>query len=250
MRFNQIARQIEIYRKDMMIDALVVSLAHPMISSAGLSIMKDVSVLTGIPLYCGIGGCEALRDLYDAKNTGVDAIIAPMIDSTYAMEKFAEAVDIVFGQSERNEIKVFVSISTTDTIRIAHEIAGCAAEKNINGIIINIDECVLSADGKTDRVMEMVQKALDSIKMKGIPCCVEVTGEYDCVDICTKHPAVESIISGVLRVRNCATGDDLKKFIEISKRIMNELYSECGRIVYDFSKNNYMGRCNDLGAKA
>jgi hypothetical protein len=248
MRFNQIARHVEEYKNNLAIDALVISLAHPLVFSAGLSIIKDVSILTGIPLHCGIGGCEALRDMYDAKNTGVDAIVAPMIDSTYALEKFSEAINIVFGQSKRNEIKMFVTLSTVDAIRIVKEISDCAAKNKINGININFDECVLSADGMIDYVVELVAKACDEIKMKNIACCVEVSGKHDCIDVCTGNTAVDSVISGILRVKNCFNGDGLIKFIEISKRIKDELFSECGRIAYDFSKSENSERCNDLGA--
>ncbi len=50
-----------------------------------------------IPLYLKIGGVEALRDLKDALDLGVDGVIAPMVESPVGVVKFAEAVESVFG---------------------------------------------------------------------------------------------------------------------------------------------------------
>jgi len=50
-----------------------------------------------IPLYLKIGGVEALRDLKDALDLGVDGVIAPMVESPFGVVKFYEAVEVVFG---------------------------------------------------------------------------------------------------------------------------------------------------------
>ena len=51
----------------------------------------------GISLYLKVGGVEALRDLKDALDLGVDGVIAPMVESPFGVVKFSEAVESVFG---------------------------------------------------------------------------------------------------------------------------------------------------------
>ena len=47
--------------------------------------LKEVVSAAGIGLTIKIGGCEALRDMYECRVLGVARIVAPMIESAYAL---------------------------------------------------------------------------------------------------------------------------------------------------------------------
>jgi 4-hydroxy-2-oxoheptanedioate aldolase len=74
--------------------------------------LKEVVMVAGLGLTIKIGGCEALRDMYECRTIGVDRIVAPMIESAFALKKFLHALQMVFPEDERKDIKFAANIET------------------------------------------------------------------------------------------------------------------------------------------
>ena len=74
--------------------------------------LKEVVTRAGLDLTIKIGGCEALKDMYDARTIGVSTIVAPMIESPYAAKKYLQAAKMAFPEDERNEMKFLINIET------------------------------------------------------------------------------------------------------------------------------------------
>ncbi len=60
--------------------------------------LKDVTSAAGLGLNIKIGGCEAIKDMLDAISLGAERIIAPMVETPYALQKFIRAAQLVYGE--------------------------------------------------------------------------------------------------------------------------------------------------------
>ena len=62
--------------------------------------LKEVISEAGLGLTIKIGGCEAVRDMYESRVIGVDRIVGPMVESPWALHKFVEACKMAYPAEE------------------------------------------------------------------------------------------------------------------------------------------------------
>jgi 4-hydroxy-2-oxoheptanedioate aldolase len=74
--------------------------------------LKEVITRAGLDLTIKIGGCEALKDMYDARTIGINAIVAPMIESSYALKKYIQSTKLAFPEDERSDIAFLINVET------------------------------------------------------------------------------------------------------------------------------------------
>ena len=67
-----------------------------------LVMLNEIVFRADMKLYIKIGGCEAVRDLDQCRLLGASGIMAPMIESPFAMKKFASAARKVYGDEVDN----------------------------------------------------------------------------------------------------------------------------------------------------
>lgn len=97
--------------------------------------LKEVVTKAGLDMTIKIGGCEAIKDMYDAKVIGVNGIVAPMIESPYAMKKFLQAVPMVFEEEEIKNTKFLINIESKYGFRYLDEILESPEAKQLTGIV-------------------------------------------------------------------------------------------------------------------
>ena len=75
-------------------------------------IITSISMRAWVDVAVKIWGCEARRDLHDAKVLGAAKIVAPMIETPYSLKKFAEAVNVIYPGHEWHDTKFIINIET------------------------------------------------------------------------------------------------------------------------------------------
>ena len=118
-----------------------------------------------------IGGCEAMRDLMEVKQIGVDYIIAPMVETPYALWKFIDAKNKIYSLEEQEDVKFLTNLETiTGYSNLFGMIKKATVKNGLNGLVFGRVDFVMSMgrNGREDinqpEVTEMIVKTAQECK--------------------------------------------------------------------------------------
>lgn len=144
-----------------------------------------------------IGGCEAMRDLMEVKQIGVDYIIAPMVETSYALWKFIDAKNKVFTPDERKDIKFLTNLETITGFGNLKEMIQVATEQQdgTDGIVF----------GRVDFVMSQGENGREAINQPHVTAKIIETA------IACKTAGLELVVGGGVSSDAISTLREIKK---------------------------------------
>jgi len=121
-----------------------------------------------------IGGCEAMRDLMEVKQIGVDYIIAPMVETPYALWKFIDAKNKIFDKEDQEDVTFLTNLETITGYNHLTEMVEKAKTGGLDGLVFGRVDFVMSMgrngreDINNDDITEMVCTTAQACKDAGL----------------------------------------------------------------------------------
>ena len=136
--------------------------------------LVDIARSAGLHRPVNIGGCEGIRDLYEARQIGVRYIVAPMVESVYAVQKYIGAKNIAFSEDDQRDVDFLFNMETVNAFaNLNGQVKLAAHDGQLQGIVFGRVDYVGSAglprdDVNSDRVLEDVRTAAATTRDAGL----------------------------------------------------------------------------------
>lgn len=135
--------------------------------------LKEIADRAGLGLVIKIGGAEAITDMFEAQHIGVTGLIAPMVESPYAMTKYLEAIQKHFSGDLRKAIHFGVNIETYQGYQSLQDILKIKQIKLIDTITLGRVDMTGSLglgreDINCDKLYEIAESMFIIAKKKGL----------------------------------------------------------------------------------
>ena len=105
-----------------------------------IQIMRKITRAAKINLNVKVGGCEAKNDIFFCKKIRTNSIVAPMVESKYALKKFIESA------GKKKKIPLFVNLETDLSLKNLNSMIKSKYFQFLDGIVIGRSDLAGSMD--------------------------------------------------------------------------------------------------------
>ena len=132
---NNLINQLKILKK-LGVVAVKQSLEDEGASYDDLLIMRELTNRSKLKLDIKIGGCEAKNDINFCKKIKVDGMVAPMVESDYALTKF---IQVLRNNTRQN---LYVNFESIQAFKNLNKILKNPDFKKLKGVVIGRSDLV------------------------------------------------------------------------------------------------------------
>lgn len=136
--------------------------------------LKDITTFVGLPIILKIGGVEAVTDIYNALSIGVKGIIAPMVETPFALTKFLNLIKNMIPKDNAQDIEFAFNLETITAYKNIDEMFKLPDISILSGVTIGRVDLTGSMDLGRDAINEfnevynICEMVLSKTKKKGL----------------------------------------------------------------------------------
>jgi hypothetical protein len=124
-----------------------------------------------------VGGCEALRDMYEARVIGVERVVGPMVESAWALHKFLSAASLAFPNSERDDVRFAANIETVTGVQNLDAMLELPEIGELDGVVLGrVDMCgslgLTREDINEPEIFDIATDVFRAAKSCGLECAI------------------------------------------------------------------------------
>ena len=136
---------------------------------------KIMTMAAGVGLSIKIGGCEAITDTRIAVEHETDILLAPMIESRFALEKFLDMAKDQYEEEELAEKTVLINIETLTGSENIADILAASNVEILDGIVIgrtDLSGALNLSDVNHPDVLKATRDVFVEAKKKSLHCLI------------------------------------------------------------------------------
>lgn len=178
-----------------------------------------------LKLTLKIGGCECIRDIIECKQIGVDYIVAPMVETPYALSKFIGAKNRIYSEEEQRDVGFYFNLETITGYKNLSEMIEIA-DGNVDGLVF----------GRHDFANSLGKNSVDSDEITEYGCeissaCKEhnldfIIGGGMCVESVNNVRKIRSIHLTRYETRKIVFSEDAINYSNAEESLFNALNFE------------------------
>ena len=203
--------------------------------------LLEIAHRADIDIALKVGGCEAIRDLLEAKQFGVRYIIAPMVETPYALSKYISAIGKVFSEDERTETDFLFNLETITAYNHLEEMVALASgSPGCDGVVFGrVDfsgSIGLGRDGiESEPITTRAEAAAAVCKQAGLDFVVGGAVSFDALENMKRLGAIH--LSRFETRKVVFTGDALSR-PELEQALKDAVHFE---LLWLLNKRDYYG---------
>jgi 4-hydroxy-2-oxoheptanedioate aldolase len=115
--------------------------------------------------------------MYDARSIGVNHLVAPMVETAFALRKYLKAVDLAFPKDEQGKVEFLINIETIMATEMFSEMLKIPEINKLGGIVLGRVDLVgsMGLDRKacnSEKVFNITKDILQKAKTRKMTCVV------------------------------------------------------------------------------